>query len=208
MKYLIYTFFLVLFVCPLFAATYPKNPDHFTSMKQDAWIQSLLAEQNRTIEDKDYLFYCTGHHGMIWSIIVSDSSGMSIYNGTTRTQTDHRDNNLTDTLSFINDNIQTIAWAFDSLSNAITLSTTNNDTTYNPVYTELYLKKDGNVNCIYNNQIDEYYTGADSVEFNNNFKGLLYLMYWLAAPSVRQYLHVPSDTSIVFKRNKAALIMR
>lgn len=204
MKYLIYTFFLVLFVCPLFAATYPKNPDHFTSMKQDAWIQSLLAEQNRTIEDKDYLFYCTGHHGMIWSIIVSDSSGMSIYNGTTRTQTDHRDNNLTDTLSFINDNIQTIAWAFDSLSNAITLITTNNDTTYNPVYTELYLKKDGNVNCIYNNQIDEYYTGADSVEFNNNFKGLLYLMYWLAAPSVRQYLHVPSDTSIVFKRNKAA----
>ena len=204
MKYLIYTFFLVLFVCPLFAATYPNHPDHFTSMKQDAWIQSLLAEQNRTIEDKDYLFYCTGHHGMIWSIIVSDSSGMSIYNGTTRTQTDHRDNNLTDTLSFINDNIQTIAWAFDSLSNAITLITTNNDTTYNPVYTELYLKKDGNVNCIYNNQIDEYYTGADSVEFNNNFKGLLYLMYWLAAPSVRQYLHVPSDTSIVFKRNKAA----
>ena len=204
MKYLIYTFFLVLFVCPLFAATYPKNPDHFTSMKQDAWIQSLLAEQNRTIEDKDYLFYCTGHHGMIWSIIVSDSSGMSIYNGTTRTQADHRDNGLTDTLLFINDNIQTIAWAFDSLSNAITLIRTNNDTTYNPVYTELYLKKDGNVNCIYNNQIHGYYTGADSVEFNNNFKGLLYLMYWLAAPSVRQYLHVPSDTSIVFKRNKAA----
>ena len=204
MKYLIYTFFLVLFVCPLFAATYPKNPDHFTSMKQDAWIQSLLAEQNRTIEDKDYLFYCTGHHGMIWSIIVSDSSGMSIYNGTTRTQADHRDNGLTDTLLFINDNIQTIAWAFDSLSNAITLIRTNNDTTYNPVYTELYLKKDGNVNCIYNNQIHGYYTGADSVEFNNNFKGLLYLMYWLAAPSVRQYLSVPSDTSIVFKRNKAA----
>ena len=204
MKYLIYTFFLVLFVCPLFAATYPKNPDHFTLMKQDAWIQSLLAEQNRTIEDKDYLFYCTGHHGMIWSIIVSDSSGMSIYNGTTRTQTDHRDNDLTDTLLFINDNIQTIAWAFDSLSNAITLIRTNNDTTYNPVYTELYLKKNGNVNCIYNNQIHGYYTGADSVEFNNNFKGLLYLMYWLAAPSVRRYLPAPSDTSIVFKINKAA----
>lgn len=192
MKNLPYLFILLLSL-PLLSVTAQFTcEDRGIVDKQLVWIQSLLREQSISINDNDYLFYCTGHHGMIWSLIVSDSSGISLYNGSTRNHIEHSDYSLPDSLSFINANIKTIAWGFDSLLNSEKLLAPKINTTYNPIYNQLYVKN-GNLTFTYNDCKD-YYTGSDSIIFHKNLNRLVFLMFWLAAPSTRPYLTTPSDT--------------
>lgn len=143
--------------------------------------------------NKDFIFYWTGHHGLVWSLIASDSSGIYLYNGTTRKKLENSDEDLPDSLSFIKSNIKTITWGFDSLANASPLLSPLNDTIYNPFYSELYVIKDGKIALNYNFRKD-YYSGADSTVFRPNLSRLVYLMLWLAAPDCRQYMSTPCDT--------------
>lgn len=157
-----------------------------------SWIESLLDDEDKSFNSGDYLFYCSGHHGIIWSLIASDSSRIHLYNGTTRKHIEHANLYSFDTLSFINDNINTINWGIDSLDNAAQALTPLNDEAYNPIYNELYIIKENKIVFCSNNA--DYYSGPDSTIFNHHLSKLSYLMYWLAAPSCRPYLPVPCDT--------------
>lgn len=192
MKGLLYTVVFILIVCPLFSLAHTINADDTNVDDQEVWIQSLLKGQNLSIKDNDYLFYCTGHHGIIWSLIISDSSGINLYSGTTRNNIELSENSLPDSLSFIKDNIKTIDWGLDSLLNAAQLLVPIKKATYNPIYSQLYVKKDGKLTFTYSNQYG-FYAESDSIEFHNNLSKLVYLMYWLASPSVRSYLPIPND---------------
>lgn len=111
-------FLLSVFVVLTQSIIADKNIDN-----RQSWIQSILGQEGISVDSTDYLFYCTGHHGIIWSIITSDLSGIHLYNGTTRNHIKDTCHGLTDTLSFINANIKTIKWGFDSFANAAKLLT-------------------------------------------------------------------------------------
>ncbi|MDE6854018.1 MAG: hypothetical protein K2J38_03075 [Muribaculaceae bacterium] len=179
----------------LFVKAQSANTDSTIENRQ-AWIQSLLSEHGNPINCNDYIFYCTGHHGIIWSLITSDSSGISLYNGTTRKHIDYGNQRIPDTLSFIKNNIKTISWGIDSLPNTAQLFVPFINSVYNPIYCELDVIKDGNISFSYNNA-EVFYNGADSIDFRNKLNKLTFLMLWLAAPSIRQYLPCPSDTLLL-----------
>lgn len=176
----------------LFTKAQSTNTDSTIDNRQ-AWIQSLLGGHGNPINCNDYIFYCAGHHGIIWSLITSDSLGISLYNGTTRKHIDYENQSIPDTLSFIKNNIKTIRWGIDSLSNAAQSLTPLKNRVYNPIYNELYIIKDGNLSFSYNDS-NVFYNGADSIEFHNKLNKLAFLMLWLAVPSGRPYLPLPGDT--------------
>ena len=164
--------------------------------KEYAWIQTLVREKNISTKHNDYIFYYTGHHGIIWSLIASDSMGMFLQNGTSRNHVESSDCGLSDSSLFIEDNIQTIMWGFDSLSNFAPLLKPLEETTYNPIFSQLYIIKDGKITFCYNNG-KQYYAGHDSIQFQSNFRKLAYLMLWLATPTCRPYLPLPSDSLLL-----------
>lgn len=168
----------------------------FTIDDRQRWIESLLNEHDKSLNCNDYIFYCTGHHGIIWSVIVMDSLGISVYNGTTRNHIDYANQNIPDTLSFIKNNIKTIRWGIDSLPNNANLLTPLKNRAYNPIYNELDIIKDGNLSFSYNDA-KVFYNGVDSINFQTKLSKLTFLMLWLAAPSVRPYLPQPSDTLLL-----------
>lgn len=169
-----------------------------TNDKEAEWLQAIVGEQNISMQHKDVIFYCTGHHGIIWSSIASDSLGIFLNNGTTRNHVDFFDCGLSDSMSFINDNIKTIMWGFDSLSNFAHLLKPLEETTYKPIYNQLYIIKDGNITFRYNTS-RQYYAGSDSIQFHSNFSKLVFLMLWLASPACRPYMPFPSDSSLLLK---------
>ena len=192
MKNLVITVFFTFLLSILFVNAQSTDAD-CTIDEQQAWIQSLLNEQGISINTDDYIFYCTGHHGIIWSLITSDSSGIQLYNGTTRSHIDYENESIPDTLSFIKNNIRAISWGFDSLANTAHWLTPLNNGVYNPIYHELHVINDGNLSFSYNDA-EVYYTGPDSTKLKHNLRKLVYLMFWLAAPSCRPYLPLPGDT--------------
>ena len=180
-------FFSILFVN---SSTIANN---ITNDKEDTWIQAIVGEQNISMQHNDFILYCTGHHGIIWSLIAYDSLGIFLHNGTTRNHVEFSDRGLSDSLSFIKDNIQTIMWGFDSLSNLAHLLKPLEDTKYNPIYNQFYVIKDGNITFCYNDR-EQYYAGSDSLQFHDNFSKLAFLMFWLASPTSRPYLPLPRDS--------------
>ena len=185
------TFLGILFMSFLFSNAQSTIADSCID-KQQSWIHDLLSEHDNTIYGDDYIFYCTGHHGIIWSLIKSDSSGIHLYNGTTRDHTDYADYSPFDTLSFTNDNIRSITWCFDSVADAAQSLTPLKNENYNPIYNELYIINDDKTVFCHNNA--DYYAGPDSTSFNYKLSKLVFLMYWLAAPSSRPHLPIPCDT--------------
>nr|MBD5376723.1 hypothetical protein [Bacteroides sp.] len=183
-------FFSILFVN---SSTIANN---ITNDKEDTWIQAIVGEQNISMQHNDFILYCTGHHGIIWSLIAYDSLGIFLHNGTTRNHVEFSDCGLSDSLSFINDNIKTIMWGFDSLSNFAHLLKPLEETTYNPIYNQFYVIKDGNITFRYNDR-RQYYAGSDSIQFHGNFSKLAFLMFWLASPTCRPYLPLPSDSLLL-----------
>lgn len=191
MKSLRVSFLIVFFVFVLLSMAQSTIVDCIACNRQ-SWIQSIWGKEGKSINSNDFLFYYTGHYGKSWSLITSDSSGIYLYNGTTRDNIPIADNGSFDTLSFLKNNIGSITWGFDSLANAAQLLMPLKSNCYNPVYNELYRVKDNKV--VFSLNCADYFCGPDSARFNSNLVKLLYLMYWLAAPSNRPYLPVPCDT--------------
>lgn len=191
MKSLSIALISILVVSLWFSTTQSMIADD-NNVQQQSWKQYLLDKEGKSINSDDYLFYRTGHHGILWSLIASDSSKIYLYNGTTRSHIEYAYHSSLDTSSFIENNIKTIKWGLDSLSNTAKLLTQLKSESYNPIYTELNIVKNNKIIFCHNNA--DSYTGEDSVKFRYNLGKLIYLMYWLSAPASRQYLPAPCDT--------------
>lgn len=192
MRKLLPIFLFLLFFSILFANN-STIANCETNGKVETWIQSIVGKQNISMQQNDYIFFYTGHHGIIWSLIATDSSGIILRNGTTRNDIDSFDVGLSDSLTFVKDNFRTIMWGFDSLPKFSHLIEPLEDTIYNPIYCQIYIIKDGNITFGYNNYM-QFYSGTDSIQFHSNYRKLLFLMFWLAAPSCRPYLPLPTDS--------------
>lgn len=195
MKKLLLAILFTTLIPILFVKAQTTTTDISSIDKQQEWIQLLLSEHDKPLKYNDYLFYCTGHHGIVWSLIASDSSGIYFYNGTTREQRVCADSIFLDSLSFVKENIKTITWGFDSLVSAAKLLKPIENRIYNPFYSQIYVVIDNNL-VFSHNDTEDYYTGADSIRFNHNLSKLVYLMFWLSAPSCRPYMPMPGDMSL------------
>ncbi len=123
-----------------------------------------------------------------------DSSRIDLYNGTTRHYISRERSSGIDTLSFLKNNNETILWGFDSLVNDVELLKPVYKEIYSPIYNELYIIKDKKtVFCL---DDAESFIGEDNTKFNSKLKRLIYLMYWMASPSCRDYLPEPCDIMI------------
>lgn len=162
-----------------------KNDD-----KSLLWIKSILNDRTKSIDNSQYLFYYTGHHGIIWSMALSDSSGIHFFNGTTRKPIEKPEQYSFDTIAFVKDNLKSFTWGLDSLADAAKLVTQTKDHTYNPIYNVLYVVKDNK--RIFTLDNNGNFSGPNGAEFNIKLKKLLYLMFWLAAPDCRSYAPIQS----------------
>ena len=98
-----------------------------------------------------------------------------------------------DTVAFLNANGKLLAWGLDTLPVIAKKMTPQHRTVYWPIYESLYgLNAKTGDEFFSDNAIG--YSGPDSVAFNEKFTKLNMLMYWLAAPDVRQVI----PESIIF----------
>lgn len=193
MRILLYVFCFFPITSNFFVKAQNVIGDYSFDNREPDWIKEVIDAQDKPIKSKDFIFYCTGHHGINWSLIALDSSGISLYNGTTRKLIEYSNPCLEDTLSFVRDNFESLSWGFDSLaySNQFVIERTTD--VYSPIYNQLYLIKDNELTFSYNDN-SNYYIGADSIKFHHNLSRLEYLLFWLAAPSARPYMPIPNDT--------------
>lgn len=164
----------------------------FANSFQTAAIENQPATQ--TVRDslkvemvgKDFLYYSTGHHGVVWSLVYREAGSYRMRIGTTRGNNQVMNAEF-DTVAFLNANGKLLAWGLDTLPVIAKKMTPQHRTVYWPIYESLYgLNAKTGDEFFSDNAIG--YSGPDSVAFNEKFTKLNMLMYWLAAPDVRQVL--------------------
>lgn len=192
MKHLFSVFLSLLLVSALFSTAHSIVADN--EDKNVQWIQSRLKESGESIKCKNYIFYGTTGYMVTWSLITLDSSEIHIYRGSTsrRPFLDSNICNTIDTPAIIRDNIKTIIWGFDSLPNASKSLTPIVDTTYNPFFRFIDIVKDNRT--VFNSNSRTSYVGPDSENFNEKFRKLYYLMFWLRNPQIQRSFPTPADT--------------
>ena len=141
---------------------------------------------------KDHIYYASGHHGYNWSKIYHDSTGWHLTNGTTRNWPDQKMFQSFDTISLIEANIKTIQWGLDSLWKEAKQLRPLDREIYTPFFTELNIIRHNDTVFSLGNA--EKFLGKESEIFNPKLQKLMFLMLWLASPSIREYLPTPNDT--------------
>ena len=163
------------------------NDIHFQSIK------SIIGDSvfSDLIDGKDAIIYYTGHHGIVWSMITYDAEEYRLYNGSTRDW----DNQLAmipiDTTKFVKDNSISLKWAFDSLTSEVANMVPCRRMDYNPIYNELLFIHNDSIVFRLNNT--KNFSGDDSIGLNRKIHLLVFTMYWLASPTIREYITIPSS---------------
>lgn len=146
-------------------------------------ISNLDDSINSIIEGKKFLYYTKGHHGHIWSLVVSERDHYVIVSGNTR----NHDCRI-DTLSL---NAPVLKWGLDTMSLYCHRMKPVENISYWPFYERLVLfssKKEIIFDCMQTNS----FSGTDSLTFNKKLNELKYFMYWIACPTeVQEKLPTP-----------------
>lgn len=135
------------------------------------------------IEEKEFLYYIKGHHGHIWSLVISEKGHYIVVSGNTR-------NNecRIDTISI---NESRLKWGLDTMALYCNKMKPVENSSYMPFHERLVLfssQKEIIFDCTDTN----IYSGTDSITFNKKLNDLKYLMYWLATPiEVQKILPTP-----------------
>lgn len=180
--------FVIVLVTVLIVSISPYSIAETEPPSNREWLEALLKEEYQEFNDSNFIFYFTGHHGLIWSAISLDSIGLKIYNGTTRQI--QPTPVILDTLKFQEKNIATIKWGFDTLANEVELLQPHKREIYSPFYNVLYIVKDNEIVFKLDDDTD-YFEGVNNSDFIFNLNKLVYLMYWIASPSIRPLIPEP-----------------
>ena len=192
MKNILFVIFIMLFGLPVVKGI-PNPKDEIYSQEE---LVNFFAHDKAIVmllNNKKSIFYCFGHEGRNWSLIVNDTTDRYLFfNGTTRTSLHDSSIHPFDTTTFVKNNIKTLDWAFDSLEYYSKLMNPCKQNNYSPIYKELFLMDKGHILFQLNN-VNAFLGPNDSV-FNYQLHKLEYLMFWLSSPSLRQqYLPLPND---------------
>lgn len=134
------------------------------------------------INQKQFLFYCTGHVGIVWSIVVREDVGYLVYYGNTSDEFV-----ATDTIGQCNEIIQ---WGFDSLYLEAKTMKMKKINEYSPVKNVLEVYDD-NCQRVFADYDMVIYGGYNSEIFNEKLRRLKYMMFWLSAPEIRNFSPSP-----------------
>ncbi len=159
--------------------------------------KQLLHARNILLPDSsDCIFFSFGYHGRNWSIIISDSSGLKIHNGTTMSYPESS-YVLHDTARIINDNIRIIKWGLDTLPILSDVMKPNiKKENFGGVFGwGLEVARQGDV-CFEKYNYNSNYSGPDSIAFNEKLGGLWSLMFWIAFPDRKRLPFFPNDSKI------------
>ncbi|WP_289731959.1 hypothetical protein [uncultured Duncaniella sp.] len=182
----VFVVYLLLILTTIFSL--PITANNYKKSHPSTPLSRIPTDSN----NQDFIFYRTGHHGYVWSKVYRDTSGLLLSNGTTRNWNDQQTWQPFDTLRFIERNTPTIIWGLDSLWKEAKQLKPLSKQTYNPIYTELYIIR--NNDTLFTLGDAEKFLGKDSEIFNPKLQKLMFLMLWLASPSIREYLPTPNDT--------------
>ena len=135
------------------------------------------------IEEKEFLYYTKGHHGHIWSLVVSEKDRYILISGNSRNN-DCR----FDTISI---NKSVLKWGLDTMALYCNKMKPVENFAYWPFHERLVLfssKKEIIFDCM----DTATYSGTDSVNFNKKLNNLKYFMYWIAVPiEIQEKLPTP-----------------
>lgn len=141
---------------------------------------------------KDFMYYSIGHHGVVWSLIYREAGSYRMRIGAAQ-ESNVVLNAEFDTAAFFKTNAKLLAWGLDTLPVIAKGMTPQYRKEYWPIYESLYsLNMKTGDEFVSDNAIG--FSGPDSLVFNEKFTKLNLLMYWLAAPEVRQVI----PKSIIF----------
>ena len=140
------------------------------------------------IEGKKFLYYITGHHGHVWSIVVPEKDRYTLVSGNTRNNTWRIDTISTD-MSSIDTSV--LKWGLDTMALNYHKMKPVENSSYSPFYVRFVLfssQKEIVFDCSNTNS----FSGVDSITFNKKLKDLKYFMYWIASPiDIREKLPTP-----------------
>ena len=143
-----------------------------TSDQSDGNIRIFHDSIPDIIEGKDFLYFIIGRHEHIWSYVVSDEEGYIAVLGNTRTG-----DFLIDTIS---EDETILKWGLDSLALCCQEMKPVKREFYWTFYERFALvssKKEIIFDCVDTN----YFSGPDSVTFNEKLSELKDMMLWIAS---------------------------
>jgi len=134
------------------------------------------------VVNKDYIFYLTGHHGHIWSLITDSDSCYMCFAGNTRNGELKR--------GMLPKGNQLLSWGFDSLPEKALNMIPIYRKEYFPFYTRMIVYSDCGKR-IFNMDNAIGYKGPDSASFNRELNRLRYFMFWQASTEYQDKLPIP-----------------
>ena len=167
-------------------ASKSSQQDCETKMDDKEFFLSLN-NINDTISDiinnKKFLYYITGHHGHIWSIVIPQNDYYILYAGDTRSNRFRCDTILT--------NDSALIWGMDSLPLYCHEMKPIHRDIYWPFYKRITLFS-ADKEKIYDYSDVIGFDGVDNESFNIKYNRLLYYMYYHATPpEIQAKLPVP-----------------
>lgn len=161
------------------------------------FIHRLTGDSVWTLtKDKDYVFMFTGHLGLIWSMISSDSSGYNLFHGHT-VGIPPEDSKLSiDTANFISRHIRTIKWALDTLPGD-TLNLTPIEKKYGQTFFHIYIHKESGELVTIRDEMT--FKGKDKKIANDKLEKLRRMLYWMAVPGFMKHFYdqLPDDDTVL-----------
>ncbi|MCM1067400.1 MAG: hypothetical protein NC418_07505 [Muribaculaceae bacterium] len=143
------------------------------------------------IEDTPMILYMSGHNAHIWSVVSIKGGGYHIISGRINPYGKNviyepNESNVIDTVAFLSAHKEILSWGFDTLPSKARNMRSLGATEYSPFSSNLSIVGLDSVDS-FNSRNVKVFSGPDSVVFNEKFKKLNYLMFWLAEPLVRKY---------------------
>lgn len=126
------------------------------------------------IEGKEFLYYTKGHHGHIWSLVVSEKERYILISGNTRKNDCLR-------IDTIYTSEPILKWGLDTMKSYCHKMKPVEKSSYWPFYERLVLFSSSR-EPIFDCTETDTYSGTDSVIFNKKLNELKYFMYWNAVP--------------------------
>lgn len=158
----------------------------------DILRQSLPDSLYTLLKNKPVIFYCYGHYGYSWSMIVKFDSIYNIYSGRVgylggRYLNKKNESISIDTLRLISNNRSLISWGLDTISTeAICMR---------KVQREVFVTFSADLSVFNADGINTFrsddaiaYSGPDSICFNKKYEKLCLIMRWLSDSKIRPYL--------------------
>ena len=170
----------------------PQNTDSVEVSDQSILRMILPDSIYSSIEGSRILFYTIGHHGYSWSLITMKDSAFLGYRGKelmTHTEMEPIDFAQLDSTAFFSANRNLFLWGLDTIAVESRKMKPVERKLYFISYKSLSVMEPGQEpEDLFDASNIDFFSGQDSVAFNQKYHRLSFIMRWLADPDLRPYI--------------------